>query len=131
MPDAFTLDLVLRLGKTAVRTEHKQLNIFVHELLQHCIRVCTVYDCTIGVRRIGRLSTQLAPKKLVNFRGGTMKTQSNVSNVGNHRFDTISTAFDLPKDAGHFIAVGWIIYGGETGNINNGTRRGHLGIKTK
>ncbi len=86
----------------------------------------TVNDRTIGVWRIGRLRTQLAPEELVHFGGGTVQTQSNVGDIGNHSFNTVPTPFYLAKYAGHFVAVGWIFYGCKTGNVDNGSRRSHL-----
>mmetsp|Transcript_4392 Transcript_4392/g.9835 ORF Transcript_4392/g.9835 Transcript_4392/m.9835 type:complete len:312 (+) Transcript_4392:412-1347(+) len=107
-----TLDLILRLRQPTIRTKHKQLNVLMHHLLQHLIRVRSVHHRTIRLGIVRRLSAQFASEEFVHLSGITVEREAHVGDVGNDGFDAISLAFDFPVDGWHFVAIFGIIYGG-------------------
>ena len=114
--------------QATVGTKHKGLNVLVHQLLERIVRMRTIDNGTIGLLRVRRLRTQLGPKELVDFTRISVQGRGDLRNVRNIGLDSISGSFNLAKDSGHLVAIGWIIDWRGASDINDGSSsNGHDG----
>ena len=78
------------------------------QLLQDTILMGPIYNGSVRFGIVPRLGTELRPKKLVDFGRTTVKTESDIRNVGNGSFNAVTRAFDFTKNSRHFVAICWV-----------------------
>ena len=118
-----TSDLVHCFREAAMRAQNKLVHIHVDQLLQDSIGVCAVHNGTVvGVGE--GLSPELHPQELLHFGGLSVQTARHIRNVGEDCVDAIARSFNLTKQGRHLVAVLWVVNGGKTRNVDEGSSEG-------
>mmetsp|Transcript_9745 Transcript_9745/g.21036 ORF Transcript_9745/g.21036 Transcript_9745/m.21036 type:complete len:273 (-) Transcript_9745:386-1204(-) len=126
--DASITDFVLGFGQSTIGADDESFDVKMYQLLKHIVAVGAVNNGSVGLLVVGGLGTEFATKELGDFSRGTMQTQSDIRDVWNCSFDSVTGAFDLSKDGRHFVAVLRIINRVFPGNVDDGSStKGHDG----
>ena len=124
--DAAGLDLVVSLWQSALRTKDEYVDVTLHGALQDRVGVRTVDDGPICVGVVGGLSSELAAEELVDLPRLSVKGEGYLGDVGNDGLDAVASALDLAVDAGHLVAILWIVHRRRAGNVDYRTLGWHF-----